>query len=62
MAPGLDAFDVLLEVVLSLVRVMGGYLHANSEDIDQTDLSLRWAYSHFVGFVMRQLIYSLCRP
>ena len=23
MAPGLDAFDVLLEVVLSLVRVLG---------------------------------------
>ena len=33
---------------------------AHSEDSDQTadaqaDLSLRWAHSHFVGFVMRQL-------
>ena len=24
---------------------------------DQADLSLRWAYSHFVGFVMRRLNY-----
>ena len=23
----------------------------------QADLSLRWAHSHFVGFVMRRLIY-----
>ena len=27
----------------------------DSEDA-QVDLSLRWAHSHFVGFVMRQLI------
>ena len=38
------------------------FLHADSEDSDQTgrmiraDLSLRWAHSHFVGFVMRWLI------
>ena len=25
----------------------------------QADLSLRWAHSHFVGFVMLQLIYGL---
>ena len=38
------------------------FLHADSEDTDQTgrmdahsDLSLRWAHSHFVGFVMRRL-------
>ena len=37
---------------------------AHSEDSDQThcadaqaDLSLRWAHSHFVGFVMRWLMY-----
>ena len=29
------------------------FLHADS------DLSLRWAHNHFVGFVMRQLIYFL---
>ena len=29
------------------------YLHADSEDwSDWADLSLRWAHSHFVGFVM----------
>ena len=34
------------------------FLHADSEDSDQTgaDLSLRWAHTHFVGFVMSQLI------
>ena len=31
------------------------FLHADSEDSDQTDLSLRWAHSHFVGFVMSRL-------
>ena len=38
--------------------------HADSEDSDQTglmpiaqaDMSLRWAQSQFVGFVMRQFI------
>ena len=39
------------------------FLHADSEDSDQTadaqaDLSLRWAHSHFVCFVMRWLMYS----
>ena len=29
------------------------FLHADNED---SDLSLRWAHSHFVGFVMRRLI------
>ena len=35
-----------------------------SEELDQSwadaqaDLSLRWAHSHFVGFVMSQLIFS----
>ena len=33
-------------------------LHADSEDSDQADLSLRWAHSHFVGFVMWRLKYS----
>ena len=37
------------------------FLHADSEDSDQTadaqaDLSLHWAHSHFVGFVMSRLI------
>ena len=27
----------------------------------QADLSLRWAHTHFVGFVTRQLIYSSTR-
>ena len=41
------------------------FLHADSEDSDQTgwadaqaDLSLRWAHSHFVGFVMSWLIFQ----
>ena len=40
------------------------FLHVNNEDSDQTGriprliLSLRWAHSHFVGFVMRRLIYT----
>ena len=38
-------------------------LHADSEDWSdwadaQADLSLRWAHSHFVGFVMSRLIYT----
>ena len=38
------------------------FLHADSEDWSdwadvQADLSLRWAHSHFVGFVTRRLIY-----
>ena len=37
------------------------FLHADSEDSDhwadaQADLSLRWAHSHFVGFVTRWLV------
>ena len=39
------------------------FLHADSEDSGwsdwadaQADLSLRWAYTHFVGFIMRRLI------
>ena len=34
------------------------FLHADSEDSAdaQADLSLRWAHSHFVDFVMRWLI------
>ena len=41
------------------------FLHADSEDSDsdwadaQADLSLRWAHSHIVGFVMLRLIYVL---
>ena len=37
------------------------FLHADSEDSDQdaqADLSLRWAHTHFVGFVTRRLIYA----
>ena len=39
------------------------FLHADSEDWSdwadaQADLSLLWAHTHFVGFVMRQLIYK----
>ena len=30
---------------------------ASKEDSDQPDLSLRWAHSHFVGFVMSWLIF-----
>ena len=39
------------------------FLHADSEDSDQTgrmprrDLSLRWAHTHFVGLVMSRLIF-----
>ena len=40
------------------------FLHADSEDwsdwVDaQADLSLRWAHSHFVGFVKSRLILCL---
>ena len=36
------------------------FLHADSKDWSdwpdaQADLSLRWAHSHFIGFVMRRL-------
>ena len=37
-----------------------GFLHADSEKDwanAQADRSLRWAHSHFVGFVTRLLIY-----
>ena len=39
------------------------FLHADSEDSDQTgrmpraDMSLRWAHTHFVGFFMSRLSY-----
>ena len=40
--------------------------YAPSDDSDQpahpnaqADLSLRWAHTHFVGFVMSRLIYSI---
>ena len=51
----------------SLIRVFAcvqwvakdpSFLHADSEDSEQTaqfDLSLRWAHSHIVGFVMSRL-------
>ena len=32
------------------------FLHADSEDSDQADLSFRWAHTQFVGFVMLRLI------
>ena len=34
------------------------FLHADGEDLvdAQADLSVRWAHSHIVGFVMRRLI------
>ena len=40
------------------------FLHADSEDWSnwadaQADLSLRWAHTHFVGFVMSPLTLSL---
>ena len=36
------------------------FLHADSEDSDaEADLSLRWAHTHFVGFVMLWLIWDL---
>ena len=31
------------------------FLHADSENSDQADLSLRWADNHFVGFVILRL-------
>ena len=37
-----------------------GFLYVDSEDkVDaQADLSLRWAYSHFVSFVMLRLNFA----
>ena len=42
------------------------FLHADSEDSDQTWrmprlICLRWAHTHFVGFVMTRLIYKIRR-
>ena len=34
------------------------FLHADSEESAQSDLSLRWAHSHFVGFVMSWFSYA----
>ena len=54
------------ESSLSAWRNLGSlFTHwAHSEDFDQTgwmdaqvDLSLRWAHTHFVGFVMSRLMY-----
>ena len=45
----------------SLVAKYPSFLRVDSEDSDQTgqaDLSLRWAHSHFVGFVMSRLRYE----
>ena len=36
------------------------FLHADSEGSDaKADLGLRWAHTHFVGFVMSRLKYTL---
>ena len=35
-----------------------GFLRADSEDSDQSDLSFRWTHTHFVGFAMSWLILS----
>ena len=47
---------------LSAWRKLGSLAthYAHSEDSDQTDLSLCWTHSHFVGFVMRRLISHYC--
>ena len=34
------------------------FLHAKSKDAAQADLSLRWARSHIVGFVIWRLKYA----
>ena len=43
------------------------FLHADSDDWSdwadaQADLSLRWAHTHFVGFVMSQLRWCMTKP
>ena len=48
------------------MRLMGSFLHADSKDSDQTWrmprlICLRWAHTHFVGFVMSRLICGLQR-
>ena len=43
-------------------ETLGPYLptERTAKTHDQTDLSLRWAHSHFVGFVIRRLICKWC--
>ena len=44
---------------VQLVAKDPSLLHADSKDsYTQADLSLRWAYSHFVGFIMSRLIWT----
>ena len=61
--------DQSLSFALKWVAKDTSFLHADSEDSDQpglwsdwadaqADLSLRWAPTHFVGFVTRQLIFE----
>ena len=49
------------ESSLSAWRKLGSLANhwAHSEDSDQTGRMLHWVHSHFVGFVMRWLIYFL---
>ena len=49
--------SVWSESSLSAWRKLGSFTTrwAHSLGSDQADLSLRWAHSHFVGFVMRQI-------
>ena len=43
--------------LISVFAVRPSFLLVDNEDLDaQADLSLRWAHSHFVGFVMSWLI------
>ena len=48
----------------SLCAQLASFLHADSDDWSdladaQVDLSLRWAHTHFVGFVMLRLIFEI---
>ena len=62
-APGLDEFDVLLEVVVSLVRVAKMQISLITLPCAdaQADLRLHCDTGQFVGFVVLQLICFLWR-
>ena len=56
--------EILLKLHDVIFTLYTSKLHADSEDSDQTKrmprlICLRWAYSYFVDFVVRRLIYAL---
>ena len=56
-------FAVRMKKYWALNYILSAQWRLGSDWADaQADLSLRWAHSHFVGFVMKRLIYQLKLP